>query len=380
MNLPAILHITVRADFGGGPEYVYRLSQGLVSQYNQFIACPKEDPYWSRYCRLLGDNNMCEIPHRAFTLRSLSKLKRLVVEKDISLIHSHGKGAGLYSRLLAIFSRRPCIHTYHGLHVGQYRHWTRLAYLGYERLFSIPTSQFICVSRSERDEVVSLRAAPADRVTVVNNGVYAPARDRVLGQLRSGPFTIVAANRYDYQKNAELILDIASIVRERTRPEEVKFILIGDGEKRGDIARLLKQRDLEKTVFQLGAVAAPRQIFCAAHVFLSTSRWEGMPLAVLEAMSEGMPIVASDVTGNRDIVKDGITGFLYPLDGPSVAADRILRLRDHRLWAEFARNAYDEVAKKYSVEQMTSSMAGIYDLVLSCDRPGNRPTRSVRKR
>ena len=123
-----ILFITVRADFGGGPEHVYRLIDILTPEIEAFVACPKDYPYWDRYQKLLGSDHMIEIPHRKFAVLRLVYLLRYVRCKGIELIHSHGKGAGAYGRILAFLTRKPCVHTFHGVHIGKYSEVSKRLY------------------------------------------------------------------------------------------------------------------------------------------------------------------------------------------------------------------------------------------------------------
>ena len=99
-----ILLISVRADFGGGPEHIYRLVQKLKDEIEIYIACPNDYPYWNRYERLVNAERMIRIPHRKFKLYAVSSLIFFLHKHQIDLIHSHGKGAGIYGRTLRLIS------------------------------------------------------------------------------------------------------------------------------------------------------------------------------------------------------------------------------------------------------------------------------------
>jgi len=104
-----ILIITSRADFGGGPEHIFQLINQLINGYNFFIACPKDFPYYERYSQLVGEDNIFEIPHRKINVFSILKLSSFIGKNKIDLIHSHGKGAGIYSRLLFFLTGKPIV-------------------------------------------------------------------------------------------------------------------------------------------------------------------------------------------------------------------------------------------------------------------------------
>src|SRR5438067_12688453 len=90
VSRPRVLMITGRADFGGGPEHMYRLAEELRSEADIFIATPREEPYWQRY-KSLAQNRLIEIPHRRFSLAGLVHLCRFVRRHGIGIVHAHGR-------------------------------------------------------------------------------------------------------------------------------------------------------------------------------------------------------------------------------------------------------------------------------------------------
>ena len=102
-NSLRVLHITSRSDFGGGPEHLYQQILLQKSEINLFVAAPKQYPYFNKFRDITGEKNICRIDDRSFSIFDLIKLKNFVRKNKINLIHSHGKGAGLYSRLLTFF-------------------------------------------------------------------------------------------------------------------------------------------------------------------------------------------------------------------------------------------------------------------------------------
>jgi len=135
-----------------------------------------------------------------------------------------------------------------------------------------------------------------------------------------------------------------------------------------DLARLkaaVRNTNLEGHFRFEGFQSNPRSYLQGAGCYLSTSRWEGMPLAVLEAMAEGVPVVASDVVGNRDAVEHGITGLLFSLDDHSAAARQILALKsDGALRHTMGKAAHQAVRERFSLERMARETVKVYQEVL----------------
>jgi glycosyltransferase involved in cell wall biosynthesis len=118
--------------------------------------------------------------------------------------------------------------------------------------------------------------------------------------------------------------------------EDVVGLLGGDGSLRANIGRVAGRDSLLR---MLGWVDDPATLFSAADVFVSTSRWEGLPLAVLEAAASGLPLVLTDVPGNRDVVDRGVPAILVPAGDPAAVASAIAALDEERRMRMGARAA-----------------------------------------
>ena len=308
-----ILYISVRSDFGGGPQQLYKIILSLYKEYNVFVACPKNEPYYSLLAELIGVENIVEIPYRKFTLKAFYNiLKKILWDNNIDLIHSHGKGAGVYSRLLSFFSAVPVVHTFHGIHVGELNWLQRNLYILMENCFGLLTKKSIFVSKSEFEQARKLGMGFYLNSVIIDNGVPIPKLDNNTLSNQSEIFTLLCVTRNSFQKNPDFLIDIAVQLKNNSMDNYYKICVVGvlDSE-------LLIKRAFEEGVGHIIEWHEPSKnitpFFREAFCYLSTSRWEGMPLAVLEAMSFGMPVIASDVVGNRDIIVDGKSGYLYSL-------------------------------------------------------------------
>ena len=323
-----ILMITASAGFGGGPQHVYDLAESLRGEVMVDIACPRQDPFFIRFGRVI-EGELIEIPERRFTFVSVFRLLSFARRQGISLLHSHGKGAGVYGRFLSVLSGLPLVHTPHGIHLDQYGYLMRHVYLGYERMTGWIDARTIFVSHSESDRALKLGVGRKSCSLVICNGVPSQdnevwqraARDRIRGErgLRENEVVVVTLSRFDYPKNMEEMLRVAAVAR------NLKFWLIGNGADFDKIKAAADAGQMEN-IWMPGFVENPLDYLAAADVYLSTSRWEGLPLAVLQAMSLGKPVVASDVTGNCDAVAHEQTGYLYPLGRRAAAAEYLNKL------------------------------------------------------
>ena len=356
-----VLAISVRADYGGGPEHLYQLAKGLIQRgVGLYVAVPKEKPYWARFAELLGEEALLDIPHRQFTLGAWCRLWRFSREKNIRLIHSHGRGAGIYGRMLSALTNTPCVHTQHGLHLRQYKTIIGKGfYVVVEKFLSRLTQKTIFVSHFERQETLGWDICRPGKSVVIPNGVrvengYTRREARQALGLNGQEFIIISISRFDIAKNMDLALEIAR------RYSEGQFVWLGEGPDYQNLKKKVNEEGVANVSF-IGFTDAVPLYLAASDVYLSTSRWEGLPLAVLEAMAVGLPVVVSDVMGNRDLVVPGQTGWLYPLQNiePALQSLEVLR-QDRELRRRMGAEAHKLVQSNYSIDSMVENNLDIY--------------------
>ena len=360
-----VLLITARADVGGGPLHVDLLARHLPPDIERGIACPDEEPYVSAWRSSPAVRDVISIPRRRFSLGALFELARSCRRWEIDIVHSHGKGAGLYSRLLKLLRPRlRVMHTVHGVHIGQYRPVVRAIYLMAERLLRRLTTAFVHVSNGEQATCLALGISTARRSHVVYNGLP-PVQASGKGQPPelagvSRPIILTLA-RFEHQKNMPLALEIAALAR-HDHPEW-SFVWAGDGPERAALERQAQERGLTNIRF-LGFTSRATDLIQNADVILSTSLWEGLPYALIEACSLGVPIVATNVVGNDEVVIPNRNGFLFPLENPAEAVS-VLRdiMTDPGLRARLARGAREVYDDSFTLDRSVSQITALYRAV-----------------
>lgn len=352
-----VLHITLRSDIGGGPEHVFRLAselkEGVV--WEQYIAAPKQEPYYELFNKVTEDK-FFELPWRKFNIRYLVKLVRYVKSNNIKIIHSHGKGAGVYSRLVKIaIPQIRVVHTFHGWHVGKYGSLMTHLYNAYETLLSFITTKLICVSHSEYTGLPNaLKRIGKDKLTIVPNGVGIP---ETLQDFKVRNIDVIVITRFDYQKNFEFALDIIENM------PNVNFSIVGPVDEAGRLhIDYCSKRGITNVDF-IGASDNVRYYLRRAKLVLSTSRWEGLSLAILEAMSEGCVPILSEVTGNTDIQ---VPKSLFYHEGDLLMAVNAINsvLKDEQKWSDYSELSSKLVVENHSVSTMANGVANIYSSII----------------
>jgi glycosyltransferase involved in cell wall biosynthesis len=305
------------------------------------------------------------VPLRADRLSPLTLLRlvRLIRARGVRLVHSHGKGAGVHGRLAARLAGVPAVHTFHGLHYERYAAPVRAAYLALERRLSAATRVVVNVSRAQEQEGLARRLFTARQSRVILNGVDvarlgARALDRwdaraALGLPQSAAVVGTAA-RFDDVKRLDLLLRAAAA------PGATHALaLIGAGPEEPALRRLAHDLRLGPRVTFAGEVPEAARLFAAFDVFAAPSRKEGLPLAVVEAMALGLPVVASDIPAHRETLGEASEG-LAAGTVEAFAARLAAVLGDADLRARLAAENRTRARSEFDVRDMLAALEAVY--------------------
>jgi glycosyltransferase involved in cell wall biosynthesis len=369
---PEILE-AISEGVGGGAKHVYDLVCQLQGEFSFSVACPDNGPYFNRF-KDLGVP-VFKVPFTALSPRSFFRLRRVMQRGGIELVHLHGRKAGLYGRLACLFAGTPVVYSFHGLHYQKHGVLLRTLSVEVERALGKRTDRFINVSSSERQACLALGLLDPERSLVVCNGIDWQSFDaltvdarRVKADLGFGPGDVVVGQvaKFDVQKAQDDLAAAIPLVIEKC--PSAKFLFVGDGALRPQIEDQVVRLGVDRQVVFTGYRDDVAMLLKAMDVIALPSRWEGLPLVLLEAMACRKPIVASRVTGNIDVVVDGVTGFLVPSGAPQALAERIvLLLQDARLCDELGRRGRERVEQEFSLARMAAHMRSVYRDLL--DRP-----------
>lgn len=356
-----VMHISARSDPGGGPAVIQTIIETIGTPFEHHVASPADPPYGPRFADLVGRANFVEIPHRRWRTATWRQLADHIRRHGIQVLHSHGFGAGLYGRSLAVALQVPVVHSYHGFLVPEHGWLGMLARYLAEAGLALLTTQGVVCSASECAKLRRLLPFPPLRLSVVNNALeITPPRNSETVRPVPSIFSILCIGRLSHQKNPEALVRIAAGLHRLAPALDFRLRLIGDGPKRAAVERLATTLNLGHRIEFLGAVRAGDWLG-QADVLLSASRGEGMPLSLLEAMAAGLPIVASSVVGNVDLVQQGETGFLFPPGDLEGAATALVRLaNDQPLRHRLGVNASERVRREFKTDQFAASYSAIY--------------------
>lgn len=238
-------------------------------------------------------------------LLAILEVRKLIKNYRPDILCLHSSKAGAIGRLAALGLKIPVVFTAHGWAftegVSPLKQFT---FKIFEKVLARFTTVIITVSAYDRDLALRCRVAEPGKVVVIHNGV----EDITLASEKPsnrGPRIVMVA-RFDEPKDQMLLLRAL----EKLRDIDWQLDLIGDGPKRSSLRGKAEQLGLESRVIFLGSVHNVHQYISMGDIFVLASKWEGLPISVIEAMQVGLPVICSNVGGVSEIVRHGQTGYL----------------------------------------------------------------------
>ncbi|MGH8984003.1 MAG: glycosyltransferase family 4 protein [Acidimicrobiia bacterium] len=300
-------------------------------------------------------------PHR--DLATLLELRAVFNELRPDIVHTHNPKPGIYGRLAARSTRVPgIVNTVHGLYALPSDAWhKRTLVYGLERV-AAACSHAELVQNPEDLDVLARVGVPRGKLTLLGNGVDLSRFDRALAdetrvaelrcELGAGPDDVVCGvvGRLVWEKGYREVFDAAATLR--AHEPRVVVVVVGPGDPDKDDA--VTEADIEEAraggVRFLGFRDDVHDLYAAMDVYVLASHREGLPRSAMEATAMGVPVVATDVRGCREVVDDGVTGTLVPQGDAgalaaavgSLAADAPLRERMGEAGMRKARTEFDQ--------------------------------------
>jgi glycosyltransferase involved in cell wall biosynthesis len=361
--------VTDRFEIGGGLEHIYQVARGIPGIRFGIFAHPGTSAALEKFERL----NNVEIYPTGFT-------PDIVMQKKPGLVHIH------HLRPLVSFFKNPfkrygipVIYTAHGLHIHKYEFQDTLKaktayFLRYrleKRILRGP-NRIIAVSREDKqflEENYHLNT-----VTYLTNGIdfsraaAAPSgpehRARLRKSLGTGgdEFLFITPARFDFQKGHDILIKAIARIKDLLdqRKPRCRFIFAGDGPGMAAMKELSRQLSVSHHILFLGARTDVYELLNAGDACLLPSRWEGLPIVLLETGLLKVPAIASNTYGNREVIKKE-NGILFDnLDIDSLAHVLTRTLQDKYPLARFAGNLYNEIQTNYNLQKMLDGLEDLY--------------------
>ncbi|HEV8479157.1 MAG TPA: glycosyltransferase family 4 protein [Candidatus Eisenbacteria bacterium] len=260
--------------------------------------------------------------------RATAEIARYLRRERIDVVHTHCSVPGAVGRVAAWLAHVPVIvHTVHGFHFHEGTHWTkRLPFLTAERLCGRITDTLLTQNQSDLDLAERFGIGPEERRRRIGNGIDLsrfsprPGASRAPGE----PFVVTCVARFEPVKNHNMLFEAVRLLHAEGIP--LRLQLVGEGAGLSRARRRVVDLGLEGAVDFLGYRDDIPRLLAGTDVAVLTSRKEGIPRAVLEAMAMAVPVVATWVPGTREALRPGETGLAVELDDVQGLADALRTL------------------------------------------------------
>jgi glycosyltransferase involved in cell wall biosynthesis len=290
---------------------------------------------------------------------AIAQVQRLIRRHRPDVVHGHSSIGGAVARIAAVGSRAARVYTPNGLFPAK-------SAMVVERALGHLTHALIASSPSEAERVREERLVPDSRLVIVPNAIELdaprPAPHDVRVKLGVDPDTPIVGTvaRLVPQKAPEVFVRACARIAEHS--PRTRFVLVGEGPLLGAVEDEIERLGLEDRLLLLQHCTEGPSIIEQFDVFALSSRYEaGAAFAPMEAMRAGAPVVLTDVTGNRDAVEDGKSGFIVPPDDPERLATAISRLLDDAsLRTDLADAATHRLVERFDIRVVAAQLLGVY--------------------
>jgi glycosyltransferase involved in cell wall biosynthesis len=368
---PRVLMV-VESSSGGTGRHVLDLSEGLARRgcdVHVLYSTGRADRFFLDRINRLAGVRFATLPMRTSIhpsdFSAVRAARRYVSEfGPFDAIHGHSSKGGAVARLAAFGKGAAAFYTLHGFIIMDplLARWKRAFYLVVELALALRTSRIIAVAPEERREAVRLGLG-RDRVALIPNGV-GPAALTPRGEARraigidddSAP-VIGFVGRFVTQKAPDLLVRAMALVAARCR--RARLALVGTGPLQPELRELVAALGIGDKILWLGERPAD-SVLAAFDVFAMSSRKEGLPYVVLEAMAAGLPVVATDSSGVDSLVATGENGVVVPRGDAAAFGEALAALvADPALRERYGRGSLARI-QNFTIDAMVEQTLALY--------------------
>ncbi|BAL81657.1 glycosyltransferase [Caldisericum exile] len=296
-----------------------------------------------------------------YDFRGVLKLVKLIGENNYDIVHVHLFPADLFGALASLFVSKKAkfIFSEHSIYnrrrdIKLYKPIDMFVYSRYKKI--------ICVSDLVKKKLIDYIPELADKTTVIKNAI--PVKDEI-GEQKHKIYDVLFVGRLEKAKGVDVLIKAIYEIKSKYSLN-LAVALIGDGSLKSDYEKLVKELNLESSIKFLGIRRDVEALMRMSKIFVLPSLWEGLPMVLLEAMANGIPIIATKVGGIPEVIEDGVNGLLVDQESSTELGEKIVYLLNSSAYGEqLSKNAFGKVKREYSIEAYTKEMLRLYREILN---------------
>lgn len=306
-------------------------------------------------------------PFTVANIKAYNELVKLQKQENFDIIYCQQPVGGLMGRLLAKKFKLPVIYTAHGFHFFKGNSKIKnFLFKSVEKGLAKNTDALITINEEDYNACKNWKAKHVYKINGIGfdkNKYTTPTLSREESRNSLGlkdEFVILTVAEFIKRKNySTMIKTIAEL-----KNENIKFLICGTGRDKAEIESLIKQLNIEDKVELLGYRKDINNIMIASDIFFLPSYQEGLTLSIIEALNFGLPVITSNVRGNRDLIVDGKGGFIAEPEDYITFAEKIKLIIDNEEIRKSLGEFNKEKSVEYSIDKVKEELASIYEEVM----------------
>jgi glycosyltransferase involved in cell wall biosynthesis len=310
--------------------------------------------------------------------KAFFSLLRLMRKNKYVMLHTHTPVASFIGRIAGRIAGVPhIVYTAHGFHFHEYGNpLANFIYFRLEKFAGKFTDVLVTINADDYKVAVEKKMVPHGKVVYIkgvgvdtekfdpekyDSKVY--ERYRKQFGFKDDDFVIIDIAEFTKGKNLSSLIEVFSRVLNYNYSP--KLLIVGEGILFKEISDILESKELKDKIILPGRRSDIPEILCVSNLFSFTSIREGLPKSVMEAMAMEKPVVAYNIRGVRDLVEDGINGFLIPFGDTDAFAEKIIYLMEHPEFAkEMGKRGREKILKEFSLDVILPQMKELYESIL----------------
>ena len=350
---------------GGGERHVADLLRHLPERgFEVSLVCPPGGDL-TELAESLGIRVENAAVDSAFPVAGVRAVRSAVGHVRPHIVHAHGSRAAFYARVGDASAAKRCVYTLHGIEAGlKDSRFLRARRLGTGRLLRSRTARFICVCEADCEKGALLGLIDPERSVAIHNGIELPEpvepRD-FRGELGVGDRAplMLSVGKFREQKDHHTLIE--AWARVSVRFPTAVLALVGAGPLESKLRDFANDRSVAHSLRFVAPRPDLRSAYTDADAFVLSSRWEGLPYVVLEAMAHGLPVISTAVDGIPEAVTDRRTGLLVPPADPRILAEALMWvIAEPEKAARLGVAGRERVAAEFGLDAMVDKVAGVY--------------------
>lgn len=350
-----IIHIIPTLDMGGAERLMVDIALGLDRKiFESEVVCISSGGFWQK------ELEEADIPltilnkKKGFSLRALLKLKKILKEKQPDIVHTHLFGADFYGRLAAKLANiKVIISTEHNLNIseGFFRKTAK-------KITNKFATRIIAVSEAVRAYAIQKEGADESKVKVIYNGIRLEKFLNEKGDYALGKtFKIGSIGRLSKQKGYEYLIEAINKLNDR----KIVCQIASDGELKEQLNEKIALLGLGRQIELVGYKKNTPEFLNSLDLFVLSSRWEGLGIVILEAGAAGLPVIASDVDGIKEIIDDKEDGLLFTKGNSDELKEKIKYLLNNESERKRLGQALQrKIIEKFDIEKIVRQYEEVY--------------------